>query len=198
MNRKIIDYIVVEVKEDPYKHNQYYSPANKGNVLDVSLNIKNLEYEILILENRKTLLHQGIEYIDELLNTVEDLSIYKVSQDDILFYEQKHNSLHPLNRNWSLDPDYSIELPQEVKKHQNDILSIDEKIVVVKNEIHNLKIKKSALLENNKNLDFETCRTDFEKTVIYYLEKGYEPQGGIATRYHTYYTIYCQAMVKYE
>ncbi len=205
MNRKIIDYIVVEVRKDPNEYNQHYSPTNKGEALNISLNIKNIENEILIQENKKILSQEVIKYIDKLLNMVEDFSNYKVSESDDLFYQNKYTDLHPLIRITSYafldekeDEYYRIELKKETQKAENEIAAIDKKIALAKSEIQKLKIKESAILGNNQNLDFETFRTDFEKSVIYYIEKGYEPQGGIATRYDSYYTIYCQAMVKYE
>ncbi|MFV8366373.1 hypothetical protein [Flavobacterium sp. XS1P27] len=205
MNRKIIDYIVVEVRKDPNEHNQHYSLTNQGEALNISLNIKNIEYGILIQENKKILPQEVIKYIDKLLNTVEDFSTYKASENDVLFYREKHTDSHPLTGITSYafldeneDEYYRIELNKQVQKQESEIASIDKKIAIAKSEIQKLKIKENTILENNKTLDFETFRTDFEKTVLYYLEKGYEPQGGIATRYDNYYTIYCQAMVKYE
>ena len=205
MNRKIIDYIVVEVRKDPNEYNQHYSPTNKGEDLKISLSIKNIENEILIQENKKILSQEVIKYIDKLLNTVEDFSTYKVSENDVLFYQEKFNASHPITKityydflDNNEDEYYRIELKKETQKAENEIAAIDKKIALAKSEIQKLKIKESAILGNNQNLDFETFRTDFEKSVIYYIEKGYEPQGGIATRYDSYYTIYCQAMVKYE
>jgi hypothetical protein len=205
MSRKIIDYIVVEVRKDPNEYNQHYSPTNKGEALNISLNIKNIENEILIQENKKILSQEVIKYIDKLLNTVEDFSTYKVSENDVLFYQEKYTDSHPLTGITSYafldekeDEYYRIELKKEILNKENEISKIAKKIASAKIEIQKLKIKESTIIENNQNLDFETFRTDFEKSVIYYLEKGYEPQGGIATRYDSYYTIYCQAMVKYE
>lgn len=207
MNRKIIDYIVVEFVKVTYEENLYYSITHKGEGLKVALNIKNLENEILILENGKILAQEVIKYIDKLLNAIEDFSSYKVSNDDLLFYEEKYKKMHPLTgiRYYDFldkneDEYYRIELKKQVQIQENEITVTDKKITVVKNEIHKLKIKESALLESNKNLDFETFRTDFEKSVIYYLEKGYEPQGGVSISKKDSHgdIIYCQAMVKYE
>ena len=205
MNRKIIDYIVVEVRKDPNEYNQHYSPINKGEALNISLNIKNIENEILIYENKKILSQEVIKYIDKLLKTVEDFSTYKVSENDVLLYREKHSDSHPLTGITSCafldeneDEYYRVELKKETRKKENEIAAIDKKNERATSEIQKLKIKESAILENNQKLDFETFRTDFEKSVMYYLEKGCELQGGIATRYDSYYTIYCQAMVKYE
>lgn len=206
MNRKIIDYIVVEFVKVSYEENSYYSITHKGEELKVDLNIKNLENEILILENKTRLLQEIITYINEVLNTIEDFSNYKVSEADILFYKEKYNDSHPLTgiRYYDyLDENeneyYRVELKKVIQKQEHEIIAINKKIVVVKNEIQKLKIKVSVILENNKSLDFETFRTDFEKSVLYYLEKGYEPQGGISvSKTGSFDMVYCQAMVKYE
>ncbi|RBN49349.1 DUF1737 domain-containing protein [Flavobacterium psychrolimnae] len=206
MNRKIIDYIVVEVRKDPNEYNQHYSPTNKGEALNISLNIKNIENEILIQENKKILSQEVIKYIDKLLNIVEDFSTYKVSESDDLFYQNKYTDLHPLIRITSYafldekeDEYYRVELKKETRKKENEIAAIDKKNERATSEIQKLKIKESAIVENNHNLDFETFRTDFEKSVIYYLKKGYELQGGVSmSKRDSFDFIYCQAMVKYE
>ncbi|MBG6188204.1 hypothetical protein [Flavobacterium sp. CAN_S2] len=206
MRRKIIDYIVVEVRKDPNEYNQHYSPTNKGEALKISLNIKNIENEILIQENKKILSQEVIKYIDKLLNMVEDFSTYKVSESDDLFYQNKFNASHPIRNiryfdyfDETEDEYYRIELKKEILNKENEIAKIAKKIASTKIEIQRLKIKESTIIENSQNLDFETFRTDFEKSVIYYLEKGYELQGGVSiSKRDSFDFIYCQAMVKYE
>ncbi len=206
MRRKIIDYIVVEVTKVQYEQPLHHSPTYKGEGLNVALNIKNLEDEILIQENRKILPNKVIKYIVELLNTVDNFSTYKITEDEILFYQEKFNASHPITKKTyydfldkNEDEYYRIELKKETQKAENEIADTERKIATAKIEIQKLKIKESAILENNQNLDFETFRTDFEKSVMYYLEKGYELQGGVSiSKKGPYDLLYCQAMVKYE
>jgi hypothetical protein len=206
MDRKIIDYIVVEVTKANHEQPLYYSPTYKGEGLNVALNIKNLEDEILIQENRKILPKKVIKYIIELLNKVDNFSTYKITEDEILFYQEKYNASHPITKityndfsDKNEDEYYRIELKKEAQKEEDEIAVIDKKIAKAKSEIQKLKIKESAILENNQKLDFETFRTDFEKSVIFYLEKGYEPQGGVSvSKEGISNLVYCQAMVKYE
>jgi hypothetical protein len=199
MRRKIIDYIVVEVTKANYEQPLYYSPTYKGEGLNVALNIKNLEDEIVIKENKKRLLEEEIKYVDTLLQTVEDFSTYKITEDEILFYKAKYKNSHPLEYSWHLDEDYKGKFFENIKTHQEKIVTIDKKIAEAKIELKKLKIEENAILEINQNLDFETFRTDFEKSVIYYLEKGYELQGGVSiSKKGPYDLLYCQAMVKYE
>ncbi|SHL77853.1 hypothetical protein [Flavobacterium saccharophilum] len=199
MNRKIIDYIVVEVRKANYEENQYYSQPNKGNGLKLALTIKNIEDEIVIQENKKILLEEEIKYVDTLLQTVEDFSTYKVTMDEILFYKAKYNNSHPLEYSRNLEDGYKAEFSEKIKNHQRNIVAIAKKIAEAKSEIQKLKIEESAILENNQNLDFEIFRTDFEKSVIYYLEKGYKLQGGVSvSNKDSFHFVYCQAMIKYE
>ncbi|WP_017496810.1 DUF1737 domain-containing protein [Flavobacterium sp. WG21] len=206
MNRKIIDYIVVEFVKVRHEDPPYYSITHKGEELKVALHIKNLDNEILILEHKKMLLQEVINYINHLLNTIGDFSNYKVSGDDIVFYQEKHNDSHPLKRityydylNENEDEYYRTELKKEVQIKEKEIAALDKKIAIIKNELQKLKIKESVIVENNKSLDFENFRTDFEKSVLYYLEKGYEPQGGVSiSKNDSNYLVYGQAMVKYE
>ena len=206
MSRKIIDYIVVEVTKVKYEEHLYYSPTYKGEGLNIALYIKNLEHEIVIKENKKRLLEEEIKYVDTLLQTVEDFSTYKITEDEILFYQEKFNASHPITNityydflDNNEDEYYRIELKIEAQKAENEITIIDRKIATANSEIQKLKFKESAILENNQNLDFETFRTDFEKSVIYYLEKGYELQGGVSiSKRDAHDFVYCQAMVKYE
>jgi len=199
MNRKIIDYIVVEVRKYTYEENRYYSQPYTGNGLKLALTIKNIEDEIVIQENKKILLEEEIKYVDTLLPIVEDFLTYKVSMDEILFYRAKYDNSHPLEYSRDLEDDYKAEFSEKIKNHQRNIVAIVKKIAEAKSEIQKLKIEESAILENNQNLDFETFRTDFEKSVIYYLEKGYELQGGVSvSKKDSFDFVYCQAMVKYE
>ncbi|PTT10123.1 hypothetical protein DBR27_06540 [Flavobacterium sp. HMWF030] len=197
MVRKIIDYVVVEVVKSNHHENLFYSYTNKGKELNIFLEIKNIEDEILIKKNKKNLLEGEIKYAENLLNTVQD-STYKVTEEEILFYNEKYSNRHPLQSSCTLDQEYRAELLEIVKKNKGELNAIDRKNVLAENEIQKLKIKKSAILENNQSLDFETFRTDFEKSVLYYLEKGYEPQGGVSVSKRDYDLIYAQAMVKYE
>ena len=89
MSRKIIDYIVVEVTKVKYEEHLYYSPTCKGEGLNIALYIMNLENEIVIKKNKKRLLEEEIKYVDTLLQTVEDFSTYKITEDEILFYKAK-------------------------------------------------------------------------------------------------------------
>ena len=199
MSRKIIDYIVVEVTKVKYVEHLYYSPTYKGEGLNIALYIKNLENEIVIKENKKRLLEEEIKNVDTLLQTVEDFSTYKITEDEILFYKAKYKNSHPLEFSWPLDEDYKGKFFENIKTHQEKIVTIDKKIAEAKIELKKLKIEENAILENNQNLDFKTFRTDFEKSVIYYLEKGYELQGGVSiSKKDSFDFIYCQAMVKYE
>lgn len=205
MSRKIIDYIVVEVRKDPNEYDQHYSLAYREEGLKIARKIKNIGEGIMIKENKKRLLEEEIKYIDTLLQTVEDFSTYKIPAVEILFYQEQFNALHPITRIKYYDffdenehEYHRVELKKGNRQREDEIANIDRENERAKSEIQKLKIKENAILENNQKLDFENFRTDFEKSVIYYLEKGYEPQGGIATRYHAHYFFYYQAMVKYE
>ncbi|OXA98210.1 hypothetical protein B0A75_14800 [Flavobacterium oncorhynchi] len=206
MNRKIIDYIVVEFVKVRHEETPHYSITHKGEELKVALNIKNLENEILILENNKIHRKEVIKYIEELLSKVEDFATYKVSEDDILFYRAKYNDSYPITKityydflDENEDEYYRTELKKEVQIKEKEIAALDKKIAIIKNELQKLKIKESVIIENNRSLDFENFRTDFEKSVLYYLEKGYEPQGGVSiSKNDSNYLVYGQAMVKYE
>ena len=207
MNRKIIDYIVVEILKPSVLQGSEYSFKDTGQELRTSLKLKKLEDEIAYLENTKKLHQEEIQYIEELLNTTEDFSTYKTLEDDIIFYQEKYSNSHPINniiRYYDFyenieDEHYRIELKKEIQILDRKIVAQNKKINVVVEKIHNLKIIKRAIVENSKNLNFETFRTDFENTVIYYLEKGYELQGGVSVAENeSFYLVYSQAMVKYE
>ena len=206
MSRKIIDYIVVEVSKTQFEQSLYYSPTYKGEGLKIALIIKKIEDKIVIQENRKRLLEERIKYINTFLQTVEDFSTYKIPAEEILFYQVQLNALHPMTKikyydffDENEDEYYRVELKKGNREREAEIATIDRENERAKSEIQKLKIEESAILKNNQNLDFETFRTDFEKSVIYYLEKGYEPQGGVSiSKRDSYDFIYCQAMVKYE
>jgi hypothetical protein len=199
MNKKVIDYIIVELTNDS-AYASLYPPAGKGTGLAIAILMKTIEDEILILENKKKLLHQVIKYKDELLNKKHDYANIKVTEEEVLFYKEKYNDSHPLKNNQSLDEEeFRTELKNEVQNQKNEIVEIEKKIVKEKKQIHHLQISKRALEENNENLDFETFRTHFEKYVLYYLEKGYVPQGAVSvTKLRGGILLYSQAMVKYE